>query len=151
MIEHSTPPDCIRVLCVDDSTLLRVSLERCLASERDMHVVPGLPSADLLVPECCRIRPDVVILDLSMQGKRPLDAVRELKLVQASAPRRRDEPTGDTRVIIYSGHNDESLRAQAADAGASGFLCKDADIPTVLRAIRAVARGDGWSTPRQAC
>jgi two-component system response regulator DesR len=120
----------IRVLCVDDSDDIAQMLERSVAAEPDMTSVGRLPGADDLVSEVARARPSVVLLDLTMPGKDPLSAVRELHAAH---------PT--VRVIVYSGYDDRAAVNSAMDAGAWGFVPKHTDVSALLGVIRNVAQG----------
>lgn len=129
----------IRVLCVDDSADVVLMLELCIGAEPDMEIVGGLSSADELVGEVERTRADVVLLDMGMPGKDPLDALRELVGAGRGADGR---GAGGARVIAYSGRNTQQDVDRAADAGAWGNVSKSAEISRVLDAIREVARGN---------
>ena len=115
------------MLFVDDHRVLAESLALCIELEPDMTCAGCLHTADHLAEEVEKLRPDVVLLDLMMPGKEPLEALREVK---------------GTRVIVFSGRDDQETLASAAAAGASGFLSKGAEILVMLEAIRAVARED---------
>jgi DNA-binding NarL/FixJ family response regulator len=130
----------IRVMCVDDCADIPAMLARCIAREPDMESVGSMDTADGLTEHVGRMHPDVVLLDMSIPGSDPLDALRKIAAIPHS-PNPAATYEG-TRVIAYSGHFDREAVASAMDAGARGYISKDADIPHVLDAIRAVARGD---------
>jgi two-component system response regulator DesR len=123
----STP---IRVLCVDDNPKLTAAWDRLVGQQPDMEIVGLLHSADDLVPRAIELKPDVVLLDLTMDGRDPLDAAVELARVAPAA-----------RILIYSGHNDQDVIDRAMDAGAWGFVGKDDEPTRILEAIRAIAGG----------
>jgi DNA-binding NarL/FixJ family response regulator len=125
----------IRVLCVDDSRDITATLGRCIAREPDMESVGSLHSADDLVRQVDERRADVVLLDMTMPGKDPLAALRDLRAHAAA------------RVLVFSGRDDQEAVEMAAEAGASGFLSKDAKIPVMLDAIRQVARSGAGEMP----
>lgn len=125
------PNDRIRVLCVDDSADIADLYATVISGESDMEVVGTLSSADRLSEEAVRVRPQIVLLDLTMPGKPPLDALSELGDV---AP--------ETRVIVFSGYDDPETKDQVFDAGAWELVSKHDDVSAVLAAIRRVARGD---------
>ena len=116
----------IRVLCVDDSPDITELIGRCIEREPDMESVGCLDTAEDLATEVERVRAAVVLVDMKMPGRDPLDAVREVRRA---------------RVIVYSGRDDPDAVDSAAKAGACGFLSKDAEVPVMLGAIREVARG----------
>jgi DNA-binding NarL/FixJ family response regulator len=121
----------IRVLCVDDNEDIPLMLSRCIRSETDMEVAGVLHAADLLVEEVAKTKADVVLLDMNMPGKEPLDAVREL-----AATRRNGE---GVRIIAFSGSSDRRAMDQATEAGVWGFVSKDEEVTVVLDAIREAA------------
>jgi len=124
----------IRVLCVDDHADIPEMLGRCIAAEPDMECAGALHTADNLAAEVRQTGADVVLLDLTMPGKDPLEALREV--AAASSP-----PGKPPRVIAYSGHDDSQSIERAMNAGACGYLSKDAEVHVVLAAIRDAARG----------
>lgn len=124
MTAHSDIVPKIRVLCVDDSRDITAMLGRCIEHEPDMECAGCLDTANDLASEVDQRRADVVIMDMKMPGKEPLEALRDVK---------------DARVILFSGRDEEDAIERATEAGASGFLSKDAEIPVILGAIREVA------------
>lgn len=130
----------IRVLCVDDSRDITTVLRQCLDREPDMECVGTLHSADDLVSQVSERRPDVVLLDMTMPGRNPLAVLRELGGVAAGNHR-------GVRVIVFSGRDDQEVVERAAEAGARGFLSKDAEVPQILGAIREAAQRTGNPVP----
>ena len=127
----SQPPKVTRVLCVDDHRDIRRVLEMLIDAAADMQCVGCLGSADTLVEEVRRLQADVVLMDAIMPGKDPFVAVGELS---AEHP--------DTGIIVFSAWDrDEVLIRRAKEAGARGWVSKDADPDTVLEALREVAAG----------
>ena len=124
MNEH----DAITVLSVDDSPQMGRLLHRLFDQETDMKSLGNLLSADQLVDEVRRLSPRVVLLDLGMPGRDPLDAVRE---IAACSP--------ETRVIVFSGHSDPGVAESALSFGASAFLVKGCDMDLIVHTVRRVA------------
>jgi len=116
----------IRVLCVDDSLDVTSMLARLMSFEPDVMCVGELSSADRLMAEVGALRPDVVLIDLTMPGRDPLGAIRELKLSGSGC-----------RVLVFSGHDDETTKASAMAAGACGVVSKDQPYENIIGAIRA--------------
>lgn len=133
----------IRVLCVDDNRDLAVMLGQCISLEPDMLSVGSLGTANHLGTELKKSLPDVVLLDLAMPGDDPLEVLRALTDAARAASRRDSAAAGppDVRFIIISGRSDQIVVKSAANAGAWGFISKSAEIPTIIQAIRDVARG----------
>jgi DNA-binding NarL/FixJ family response regulator len=128
------PTRAIRVLCVDDladvTTVIRLMIEAEVGSSR-MECVGCLSSADHLVDEVRRIGgTDVVLLDATMTGLNPFEAMSELA---------RQFP--QTRTIIFSGHHDQAFIDRAMDAGAWGCLSKNDPPEQIMQAVREVASG----------
>ncbi len=120
----------IRVLVVDDSPELVEAIRLFVDPEPDMKVIKTLNCADALVVTMCD-GADVAVVDLTMPGVAPLEAVRQ---AADSCP--------ECRAIIYSGYDDQATIDAAMDAGAWGFVSKNAEIETIVRAVRQVASGE---------
>jgi len=133
------PPECdepIKVLVVDDHAVVRRGLWAFLESEPDLEVVGaaegGEQALDLLDGlEADGQRPDVVVMDLQME---PLDGVESTRRIRA----RYD----DVEVVVLTSYADDGLVRAALEAGASGYVLKDADADEVAAAIRAADRGE---------
>jgi two-component system response regulator DesR len=121
----------IRVMCVEDHPRVVAAIQKLLDMQPGIEVVSVLPRADGMLDAVKRDEPDVVILDLTMVGRDPLDTLAELS-----------RAVPDIRVIIYSGSSDPQLISRAIDAGAWGYVCKGDDPKRIVDAIRAVARGE---------
>src|SRR6185503_17105198 len=100
----------IRVLLVDDNADMTAVYSRLIDAEPDMRAVWTLGAADELFMEARRLRPDVVVLDLTMPGRQPIDALKELS---AEAP--------DVRTIVFSGYDDAHTIDEVTAAGAWGL------------------------------
>ena len=120
----------IKVLCVDDNLAVAGMFVLSISQEPDMDHVGTLHSADGLGAAIAEKRPSVVLLDLSMPGREPLEVLAE---VSASYP--------DTRVIVCTGYEDPVLVNRAIEAGAWGYVCKDSTPEEIMRAIREVSAG----------
>jgi DNA-binding NarL/FixJ family response regulator len=118
----------ISVLVVDDSPDVASMLSAMLALEPDMKVVGTLTDAAALVETARRLRPAVVLLDLTMPGKDPLEALKELNATEAGA---------DTRVVAYSGHDGPETETAVRAAGAWGLVSKASEPSVVAAAVRS--------------
>lgn len=128
----------IRVLLVDDHAVLRGGLERLLAGEPDIEVVGTAADGDEAVEEVRRTRPDVVLMDLQMPGTDGVTATR--RIVTEGGP----------DVLVLTSFSDAERIVAALDAGAVGYLLKDADPEDVVAGVRAVSRGESPLHPRAA-
>jgi DNA-binding NarL/FixJ family response regulator len=128
----------IRVLLVDDHAVLRGGLERLLAGEPDIEVVGTAADGDEAVREVRRTRPDVVLMDLQMPGTDGVTATRHIVA------------EGGPDVLVLTSFSDAERIVAALDAGAVGYLLKDADPEDVIAGVRAVSRGESPLHPRAA-
>ena len=126
----------IRVLIVDDHGVVRTGLRRVLDAEPDIETVGEAADAERAVFEAIQSKPDVVLLDVMMPGKSGIEALPSL--LQA-AP--------DARVLILSMQDDPRYVREAFDAGASGYVLKEAVDTEVVGAVRAVAAGESYVHP----
>jgi len=129
---------CVRIVIVDDHAMLRAGLEQLLAGEPDLDVVGTAASGDEAITLARELRPDVVLMDLQMPGTDGVRATREIV----------SEELAD--VLVLTSYSDAERIVGALDAGALGYLLKDAEPEEVLRGIRAVARGESPIDPKAA-
>lgn len=122
------PP--LRVLIADDHPMFRRGLRSLLATQPDLTVVGEASSAEETLTVAAQETPDVIMMDLNMPGG-GLEATREVV-------RRMDT----VRVLIVTMFKDDESVFTALRAGAKGYVLKDADEEELLRAIRAVGRGE---------
>jgi DNA-binding NarL/FixJ family response regulator len=123
-----------RVLLADDHTLLLEAFRKMLAEECD--VVGAVSNGRALVAEALKLRPDIVVLDITMPLLNGIDAARQLK---------RDLPA--VRIIFLTMNEDPELAAEAFRAGGSGYILKRSAGSELLTAIREVASGRFYITP----
>jgi DNA-binding NarL/FixJ family response regulator len=121
----------INVLCVDDNTDAVRVLKMLIDREPDLQWVGCLGSARALVSTVRRTKADVVLLDLSMPGPDALEMLAKLVNVHPNA-----------RVIIFSAYEDVGHVDAAINAGAWGYVSKNAEPGEILAAIRAVRNGE---------
>ena len=130
----------IRLLLVEDHPVVRVGLERLLANVDDIDVVGTASNGVEAVEECDRLRPDVVLMDLSMPVLGGVDATAQIDAAH----------DGAIRVVVLTSFSDREQVLAALDAGASGYLLKDAEPDELIRGIRAAARGEAPIAPKAA-
>ena len=128
-----------RVLLVDDHHILRVSLSRMLDAEDDIEVVGSAGDGDEAVELVQQTNPDVVLMDLSMPRVDGVQATRRILATGSQA-----------RVIVLTSFSDRERIVDALEAGAIGYLLKDAEPDDLLRGVRAAANGDWPLDPRAA-
>ena len=124
----------IRVLLADDHALLLGAFEKLLAAEFD--IVGQASDGRAAVEAARRLKPDVVVLDMSMPLLNGLDAGRQMK---------HDAP--DVKLIFLTMNEDTDLAAEAFRCGASGYLLKRSAASELITAIRQVMLGRSYVTP----
>lgn len=129
----------INVMLADDHRVVRAGLEQLLRNAADMIVVGAASDGAEAVELAQQLRPDVVLMDLSMPE---MDGVEATKRIREALP--------ETKVIAFTSFSDRDLILRAIDAGAIGYLLKDADPEELLKGIRAAAEGESPLTPRAA-
>jgi DNA-binding NarL/FixJ family response regulator len=128
----------IKVVLVDDHAVIRMGLAQLLAAVSDIEVVGEAANGEEAIAVVEATRPDVVLMDLQMPGMDGVTATR--RIVDA----------GLADVLVLTSFSDNERIVGALDAGAVGYLLKDADPDDVLDGIRAVSRGESPIHPRAA-
>lgn len=127
----------IRVLVVDDQALIRVGLTRILGPDDGFEVVAECEDGDEVVAAVAGQRPDVVLMDVRMRRLDGVSAIRALVVAGDAPP-----------VLVLTTFDDDDVLWGALDAGAAGFVLKDASAEDLIAATRAVAGGGAWLDPK---
>jgi len=130
----------IRLVLAEDHPVVRVGLERLLANEEDIDIVGTADDGAAAVELVAQQEVDVVLMDLSMPVMDGIEATR--RIVEAH--------DGNVRVVVLTSLSAREEIMAALDAGASGYLLKDAEPEELLAGVRAAARGDAPLAPRAA-
>jgi DNA-binding NarL/FixJ family response regulator len=128
-----TSPSPIRVLAADDHPLIRAGLVAFLATEPDLRVVAEAANGEEALEKYRELRPDIVLMDLSMPVMDGLSATRAIL-----------DEFPDARVIVLTTYDGDEDIHRALDAGARGYLLKDmvaADVLNVIRTVHGGRRG----------
>lgn len=128
----------IRVLLADDQALLRASFRLLIENETDLAVVAEASTGQGAVLEASRTRPDVILMDIRMPVMDGIEATRRICA---------DPHAGRAAVLILTTFDLDEYVYAALQAGASGFLLKDAAPTTLLEGIRTLAAGDALLAP----
>ena len=126
----------IRVLIADDHSLLRRGLATLLGFNSDIVVCGDAKNGELALSAALKLKPDVVMMDLSMPVMDGVEATRRIR-----------EALPDTHVLILTSYSASFDVARAIEAGASGALVKDDDDDALVEAIRTVAAGGTAFSP----
>jgi DNA-binding NarL/FixJ family response regulator len=132
-------PLAIRVLLAEDHPIVRDGLEQLLGSTPDIEVVATAADGQQAVELAARHQPGVVVMDLEMPRMDGIEATRQICAGDAGC-----------RVVVLTSFSDRERILQALDAGAVGYLLKDAEPDELLRGLRAAARGESPLAPRAA-
>jgi DNA-binding NarL/FixJ family response regulator len=127
----------IRILVADDHPVVREGLRGMLSAESDIEVVAEAASGAEAVALFGALRPDVVLMDLRMPGGDGVDAIGKIRASHESG----------VRIIVLTTFDTDADILRAVEAGAAGYLLKDAPRADLLRAIRAAARGETVLAP----
>jgi NarL family two-component system response regulator LiaR len=129
----------IRVLIADDHPTFREGLIRVMAEHDDMEVVGQAGDGEEAVKLASQLSPDVVVLDVAMPK---LNGIEATKLIKAECP--------DTAILVVSAYGHEPYVLGAIEAGASGYLLKDARVWELVNAVRSLHAGETVLDPTAA-
>ena len=128
----------VRVLVVDDHIMVRKGLVHLLSTADGLEVVGEAANGREAVNQVASLRPDVVLMDLQMPEVDGVSATREISAL------------GLSQVLVLTSFSDTERIVAALDAGAVGYMLKDAEPDDLIEAVRSVARGDSPLHPRVA-
>jgi two-component system response regulator DevR len=136
------PADEIRVGIIDDHSIVRQGLRAMIDREPGLRVVGEAPSARQAMVMLDQARPRVVLLDLKLTAGAEYDGLPLCSVITERYP--------DSRVLVLTSSADEWLILESVKQGAKGFVLKDVDLTELIRAIRAVSRGESSFDSRSA-
>lgn len=128
-----------KLLLVDDHTVIRLGLKTAINDQPDMEVVADVENGPDAVEAYRAHRPDVVTVDLRMQGWSGVETTRKLR-----------ELYGDVHVLIFSNYAKGEEVFQAMRAGALGFVLKEMSMDRLMEGLRKVAKGEQYIPPEVA-
>lgn len=129
----------IRVLVAEDHAIVRSGLIELLGGADDVEVVGAAAHGEEAVALVKQARPDIILMDISLPG---IDGIEATKTIVEGDP--------EVRVVMLTAFSDRDRVLAALDAGAVGYLLKDAEPKELFDAVRAAARGDAPLAPRAA-
>ncbi len=128
--------DPLRILIADDHPLFRHGLRTLLGAAPDVEVVGEATTGAEAIQLAATLQPDVALMDIKMPGVNGIEATRHLA---------RESP--QVRVLVVTMFEDDASVFSAMRAGARGYILKDAEKDDILRAVRAVGRGEAIFSP----
>jgi DNA-binding NarL/FixJ family response regulator len=126
----------IRILCVDDHTMIRKGLATVLEQESDMEVVANAADATEAIAKYRKHRPDITLMDLQLPGMSGFDAIKAI---------REEDPKA--KIIVLTMYRGEADVARARSTGAAAYLVKNAPASELVETIRVVHAGGVAPTP----
>ena len=126
----------IRIILADDHPVVRDGLKGMIASQQDLSVVGEAGNGEELLSLAGKVPADVALVDLRMPV---LDGVSAIALLRECSP--------DLRVLVLTTYDTDADIRRAVEAGATGYVLKDAPREELFRAIRQTARGDSYLSP----
>ncbi|MDD5701875.1 MAG: response regulator transcription factor [Dehalococcoidales bacterium] len=124
--------DKIKIMVVDDHPAFRDGLSRLLQEESDLEVVATPEDGEQAVDVASKLKPNVIVMDISMPKMNGIEAAR---LIKADSP--------EIAILIVSAYSYQSYILAALKAGAAGYLLKNAPLHEIIKAIRMVSSGEG--------
>jgi DNA-binding NarL/FixJ family response regulator len=121
----------VRIILADDHPLMRVALKHVLQDHENFEVVGEAENGNIAVKLTSELKPDIVIMDISMPELNGLEATRKIK-----------EEYPETGILVLTVHSDNEHVFNILQAGADGYLTKDASTNEVISAINTMAAGD---------
>lgn len=128
--------DKMRVLIADDHAIVREGLRSLLEVQPDIEVAGEAKNGEEVLSMARDLRPDIVLMDITMPGMNGLEATRRIK---------QDNP--DVKILILTMHEGDEYFFKLLDAGASGYLVKGCSSSELVSALRAVQQGDVFLYP----
>lgn len=126
----------IKVLLVDDHAMFRAGIRMLLETQEDFEVVGEADDGSEAIRKTKELKPDVVLMDIGMKGMNGLDATRNIKKASPA-----------TQVLALTMHDSEEYFFEMLEAGASGYVLKEAAPSDLFPAIRAAHQGEAFFYP----
>ncbi len=128
--------DCIKVLLVEDHTMVRLGLSLVFENSKDINLIGEAENGKKGVELALKLNPDVVLMDI---GLPEMDGIQATSLIKKSNP--------NIKVLIFTSRESEDDVFDSLSAGADGYIMKGANEEQMISAIKAVAEGTAWLDP----
>lgn len=126
----------IRILLADDHTILRAGLKMMLNAQPDMEVVGEAQDGRQAIEETRKLQPDIVLMDITMPDINGIEATRQIKRL-----------TPDVKILMLTMHEHDEYVFQALQAGASGYMLKEAADTELITALHVITSGQFYLSP----
>lgn len=126
----------INVLIADDHSLVRQGLKQILELEKDIRIVGQAGDGEEAIAKVQQLKPDVVLLDINMPKLNGIQTLRRLKDMDKT-----------TKVIMLTFHEDQEYLYETINLGANGYVLKDSESESLIRAVRDVYKGQSYIHP----
>ncbi|KAB3532867.1 response regulator transcription factor [Alkaliphilus pronyensis] len=126
----------IKLLLVDDHSLVRQGLKQILELEEDLEIIGQAGDGEEAIAKVQTLKPDVVLLDINMPRLNGIQALRRLKDMNKTI-----------KIIMLTFHEDQEYLFETLNLGANGYVLKDAESESLIKAIRDVHKGSSYIHP----
>lgn len=126
----------IRVLLADDHTILRAGLKMMLNAQPDIEVIGEAQDGHQAIQEALRTQPDIILMDITMPDMNGIEATRQVKRLLP-----------DVKILMLTMHEHDEYVFQALQAGASGYLLKEAADTDLITALHVIKSGQFYLSP----
>jgi two-component system response regulator NreC len=126
----------IRILLADDHTILRAGLRMMLNAQPDMEVIGEAQDGRQAIEETQKLRPDIVLMDITMPDLNGIEATRQIKRL-----------VSDVKILMLTMHEHDDYVFQALQAGASGYMLKEAADTELITALHVITSGQFYLSP----
>ena len=127
-----------KILLVDDHPVFRHGLSKLIEREHDLAVCGEAESAAEAIELINQLNPDLILIDLSLNGKPGLELIKEVRAIHP-----------DVRMLVVSMHDETLWAERALRSGAAGYVMKQEKPRTLMAAVRQSVRGESWLSPQR--
>lgn len=126
----------IKVLLVDNHTIVREGIRTLLDAREDIEVIGEAEDGRQAIEKARQLIPDVIVIDITMPNLNGIEAIRQIK-----------KTSSEIKLLVLTAHDNEDYVYQSLQAGASGYLLKESAVSDLVSAINAVKKGDIFLSP----